>query len=297
MSELKDAKKKYDEIEIPKELSERIQNAIDQSGGKHMKAEKIVQMNGKRKGFRNGMIAAAAALAVFTAGVNTNTAFAKSVSEIPVIGAVARVLTFTSYEKTDELNDLKISVEVPSVEMVSENTNGLAESVNEEIQAQCQKYADEAIERAKEYRAAFMETGGTEEEWEAHNIEIKVSYEVKNQTEDYLSFAVTGTENWSSAYSETRYYNIDLKSEKIVTLKDLLGDNYIEVANESILSQIEAKEKETGLEFFDEEEGGFTTVSDTTKFYVNEAGNPVIVFDKYEIAPGAAGAVEFEIQK
>jgi len=34
-----------------------------------------------------------------------------------------------------------------------------------------------------------------------------------------------------------------------------------------------------------------------TYLYINENGNPVIVFEKYEIAPGAAGAVEFEIQK
>lgn len=29
---------------------------------------------------------------------------------------------------------------------------------------------------------------------------------------------------------------------------------------------------------------------------MNEAGNPVIVFEKYEIAPGAYGELEFEIE-
>ena len=51
----------------------------------------------------------------------------------------------------------------------------------------------------QEYKKAFMETGGTEEEWEAHDINIHVGYEIKAQTEAYLSFAVQGTENWSSA--------------------------------------------------------------------------------------------------
>ena len=36
-------------------------------------------------------------------------------------------------------------------------------------------------------------------------------------------------------------------------------------------------------------------VTEDTKFYINEAGNPVVVFEKYEIAPGAAGRPEFEI--
>ena len=30
-------------------------------------------------------------------------------------------------------------------------------------------------------------------------------------------------------------------------------------------------------------------------FYINEAGNPVVVFQKYEIAPGSSGVLEFEI--
>jgi len=47
--------------------------------------------------------------------------------------------------------------------------------------------------------------------------------------------------------------------------------------------------------FFLEDQGGFSGVDDTTGFYINAAGNPVIVFPKYAIAIGAMGAVEFEI--
>ena len=43
--------------------------------------------------------------------------------------------------------------------------------------------------------------------------------------------------------------------------------------------------------------GGFTTVDETTSFYINEAGNPVVVFPEYTIAPGAMGVQEFEISK
>ena len=34
-----------------------------------------------------------------------------------------------------------------------------------------------------------------------------------------------------------------------------------------------------------------------TPFYINEKGNPVVVFEKYEIAPGALGRPEFEIER
>ena len=37
-------------------------------------------------------------------------------------------------------------------------------------------------------------------------------------------------------------------------------------------------------------------ITEDAKFYVNEAGNPVIAFERYEIAPGSSGEIEFEIQ-
>ena len=42
---------------------------------------------------------------------------------------------------------------------------------------------------------------------------------------------------------------------------------------------------------------GFTTIGSDQEFYINEAGNPVVVFEKYEIAPGYMGALEYEIPR
>ena len=41
--------------------------------------------------------------------------------------------------------------------------------------------------------------------------------------------------------------------------------------------------------------GGFTGVSEDQRFYMNSDGNPVLVFEKYEIAPGSSGELEFEV--
>lgn len=291
MNQLKEAKKKYEEIVIPEELSARVQEAINNSE----KNKKIVKLQKRRSLLKKSAGAAAAIAVSFTVLLNTSTTFAQNVSSMPVIGAVARVLTFRSYEKDEA--DLKLSVKIPSVEMISQDTNGLAESINQEIHRLCQQYADEAVQRAEEYKKAFMDTGGTEEEWKAHNLEIRVWYEINSQTDDYLSFVIMGTENWNSADHERKYYNIDLNTQKIVSLKDLLGEDYLEKANESIKTQMKTKSQEMGITFWTPEEGGFTGISDEVCFYINEAGNPVIVFEKYEIAPGSAGAVEFEIER
>lgn len=291
MKDMNYAKEQYDEIPIPEELAERVQKAVELSESR----QKILRLERRKNKLKGATAAAAAAVAAFTVLLNTNTVFAQEMSNIPVMGAVARILTFRSYETEDE--DLKLSVEIPSVEMISQDTEGLDDSINQEILRLCEEYVEGAVQRAEEYKKAFIETGGTEEEWAAHNIEINVDYEIKAQTEDYLSFAVIGSENWNSAHNETKYYTIDLKDGKMVTLEDLLGENYIELANESISAQMQTKSAEEGITFWTPEEGGFTGITADASFYVNEKGNPVIVFDKYEIAPGSAGEIEFEIQR
>ena len=295
MSRLEDAKKKYDKTEIPKELSKRVQAAVEESGARKREREKVVRIR-RRKVLAGKCAGVAAGLAiVFTTALNTNTAFADMAARLPVVGGVARLITFRSYEKDE--GDWKISVKIPSVEMIAADTNGLDDSLNQEIHELCIRYGEEAQQRAMEYKKAFMETGGTEEEWAAHNIEINVWYEIKSQTEDYLSFAVMGTESWTSAYSEARYYSIDLKNGKLATLQTLLGDEYVRKADESIQTAMRERQETEGIEFRAQDEGGFSGIDENTKFYVNEKGNPVIVFDKYEIAPGAYGAMEFEVER
>lgn len=288
MSRLADRKQDYDNIKIPEELHRRVEQEIEKSRAR----EKVIQLNRRKRWIRNTAAAAAAVCVAFTAALNTSTAFAEEAAQLPVIGTLARVLTFRNYE-TDK-DGIGIAVEVPTIDMIQTETGIQVDEVNQQIYDLCRQYADEAVKRAEEYRKAFLDTGGTEEEWKAHKIQINVGYEIKSQTDQYLSFIVRGTENWSTAYSESRYYNIDVNTGKMVSLADFLGADYIAAANESIRQQL-SQRREAGEIFWTEEEGGFSGITEDAKFYVNETGNPVIVFEKYEIAPGSSGEIEFEI--
>ncbi len=286
MKRMSEAKQKYEDIPIPEELSKRVMLEVEKAQvryGEKRKKHRMVFV-------KRGMMAAAVAVALFTAGVNTSEVFARELQNVPVLGTMARIFTFRSYES--ETEDFKISVDVPGIEMISEELSGLEDSVNEEIHMFCQQYADAAIERAEDYRQAFLDTGGTEEEWEAHHIAIKVWYEVKSQTDRYLSLAVMGSENWSSAYSETKFYNFDQEAGKWITLEDILGEDYARIAEQSVRQQIKQRECEEGMEYWTDEWEG---IGEDTRFYMNSVGNPVIVFEQYEIAPGSAGEPEFEI--
>lgn len=293
MDRIKKLKERYDEIIIPEELNVRIQQEILKSRMQQREKNRV----GQRYRFKkiiHGIEAAAAAVCIFfTAALNTSPVFAKEASQLPVIGGLARILTFRSYET--ERNDIAVSVEIPTIEMIAQNTGITVDEINQEIFARCSQYADEAVLRAEEYRTAFLETGGTLEEWAKHNIRITVGYEIKQQNNDYLSFVVRGNESWTNACKESKYYNLDLRTGKIVTLKDILGKNYVELVNNSIREQI-AQRQSAGETYFTAEEGGFTGIPEDVRFYINKDNRPVIVFEKYEIAPGSSGEIEFEIR-
>lgn len=287
MKRIAEAKQKYENIPIPEALSERVAAEI----GRSRKLQDKKAIKAGRNSFMKKTAAAVAAAAVLvTAGVNTSEAFARELGSVPVVGPIARVLTFRSYETETEA--AHISVDIPGISLISADLSGLENGVNEEVYRFCEEYAEEAQARAEEYRQAFLETGGTEAEWEAHDIKIKVWYEIKTFTDDYLSFAVMGADNWSNASAETKYYTFSIKEGKWLSLTDILGNDSIQSAEESIRSQILQREAESGIDFWEEEWKG---MEGNTKFYVNASGNPVIVFEKYEIAPGAAGPQEFEI--
>ena len=110
MNRMEEARKQYEEIMIPPELSVRVQSEIE-------KAEKRRRQTAVKKLFHHSLAAAAAAVVLFTAALNTSVTFAHAAEEIPVIGMVAKVLTFRSYETKTE--DYSIAVDIPSIEMIS----------------------------------------------------------------------------------------------------------------------------------------------------------------------------------
>ncbi len=128
-------------------------------------------------------------------------------------------------------------------------------------------------------------------------MDVFVDYEIKRQTETQVSFVVTLAEGWVASMEERYYYNLDLAEDRAITLADVLGENWVEICNKSIQEQIDASIDEEGFTFyFAPEDGGFTTVDETTDFYVKEDGTAVVAFPRYSIAAGAAGIPEFEIK-
>lgn len=281
MNEFKQAKETYESTPIPEELSDRVQAGIRQGQQAYRR-----KMAARR--WRHSLGAVAACLVLVVAGLNVSPTLAAAAADVPVLGGVFQVLTIRSYTDTDE--DRTLEVEQPAV------TGGeLAEQINAEIQERVDAKIQEGNQLIQEYKEAFLATGGTEEEWAQHDNKVSVTYEVKSETETTVSFVVESYVSFANAYQEQVYYNLDLANDRELTLEDVLGEDWVAICNESIRQQMENSEDPSI--YFEESAGGFSTVDETTQFYLNEAGNPVVVFPQYTVAIGAAGNVEFEITK
>lgn len=314
MREPENGKRTYEQIEIPKELEETVNRAVHSVD----KRKSAARYRRRRMAHmvRNIGVAAAAVLLCMTVGVNTNEVLAKELGQLPVIGSLVRVLTITSYHEEDGSHD--ITVNVPEIEVEKPEDTAAAEEaggtggmsdadIEEAVNAQIQEIVDAHVAQAKEkfaeYKDAFFATGGTEEEWGDRTMDINVDYEVKYQEGSVLSLVLTTSEVWVAAQELRYYYNIDVAQNRELTLKDLLGEDYVNIANESIRRQMnERAAADENLVYWGVTENessidGFVTVDENTDFYINADGNPVVCFGEYEVAPGFMGIQEFEIEK
>ena len=277
MNEFEQAKKEYEQIPVPEELADRVQAGIRQGRAKRM----------QRK-WKRGAGAVAACLVLVVGTLNISPTVAAAAADVPVLGGLFQILTVRSYQDTNE--DRTVEVEQPGL-----SGGALAQQVSEEIQERVDAKIAEGEEIIAQYKEAFLATGGTEEQWAEKDNTVSVTYDIKSQTDTTVSFVVDSYVSIANAYQEQVYYNLDLAENREITLADLLGENWVEICNESIHTQM--AESEDPSVFFTEDMGGFTTVDETTSFYINEAGNPVVVFPQYTVAVGAMGNVEFEISK
>lgn len=127
--------------------------------------------------------------------------------------------------------------------------------------------------------------------------EIKINYEIKSE-EDILSFVITTYSYTGGANGMSRrdYYNIDVKENETIRLKDLFIENsdFKAIISDEIKRQIK-EQMDTDEKAYFEGEDGFKSIKDDQEFYIDEDGNLVVVFQLYEIAPRSSGYPEFQI--
>ena len=176
--ELERAKERYHSVEPPEELAFAVATAV-RAGD---------QARRSRHALRRSLGTALASCACFVLLVNTSPTFAQAVYEVPVLGRLARIFTVAEYQIEDQ--EHLIDVRLPALENTGHTA--LEQRINTEISTRIQSLLDEAEERARSARAAYIATGGEAEDFMP--VIIDVDYEIKCQNDRYLSFLITETE-------------------------------------------------------------------------------------------------------
>lgn len=293
MKNLKDAKEIYDHIVVPEELDARLRKTLEQAPKPSKTVNKVVN-------FRKWTAVAAALLLCFTVGLNTSESFAMEMSKLPIVGTVAKVLTIRAYKSTE--GNTTTSVEIPEVEVASEDeeVKNAITDINAKINALVEEYTAQKYAEIEEGKELFLESGETEEAWNERAIDVTVNYEVKYQGETKLSLLIDSWISWFNFEEERKFYNIDLTTGKELTLIDLLGEDAYAYAEGIVLEKMnemiaEDSEMYTFWGVNDDGMDEFVGVNAQTPFYIKDEETVVISYNKYDVAPGYLGIIEFEI--
>lgn len=280
----------YENIEIPRELETIIVKEIEKDRQK-VKMKKTPKV-------RHFLQTAAACAVIFIGSVNVSQTVALAMYDVPVLGNLARMVTFREYKYQDSY--VEMDLHMPSLN--NTGNAALEERINSAIEEKMRQVIDSNMLDAQQRKTIAEEKGHTEEE--IYQKGVFADAEVKYQQGDILSFVITTLETAGSSDTQLYCVNVNIQTGEDVTLADLLGKNYKKRVDESIQEQIASRMKADENQVFfgfsqvDKEMGieGFTGISEDQAFYINAEGNPVIVFQKYQIAPGYMGTPEFEIQ-
>lgn len=270
---LKNMKKKYEDVPIPKELDEVIENSLKRKPKKRNKVSWLL-----------GSVAAASM--IFVGGINASPTMAKSLAQIPVLAAVVEVLTFTEYEMKD--GNYEANIKVPQITGDSDEIQALNAQFEEEGKALYEEFTKEIN---------YMDGG---------HLGVDSGYIVETDTDQLLSMGRYVVNTVASSSTVMQYTTIDKEKQIALTLPGLFKDeSYVPVISEYIKQQMRDEMVATngestywvgGTDMVEEDLIDlFETISNEQNFYITEQGKLVIAFDKYEVAPGYMGLVKFEI--
>lgn len=277
--------KLFDKIKIPDNLDNVIDNAINRERDNKVK----VMKNPKNKFFKTVSMVAASLVLLLGLTVNSSYGFAQGIYRIPIIGELAKMITFREYTIENETSINEVTI--PNVEIV--NNKVVENLINDTINKKINEILEEQAILDAEYKKAYLETGGKEENF--NKIEMTVDYKLYYTSDNIISFEIYKYQTLAPAYNENNFYNINLKTGNNLTLKNVLGENYANLIKESVEKQTINRMKENPNSIYDLDYLRQMEINENRSFYVKENGDIVVVFAKYEIASGSMGMQEFII--
>lgn len=214
---------------------------------------------------------------------NVSVTYAQALEPIPVIGDIVRVVTIRNYFYSDDKHEM--DMEVPKIE----GDNDAAENINQDIA----KLTETLVEQFYEDVELIGDEGHSS---------IYLDYETVTNTDTWFTLKIRVREAAGSSNTYYRFYHIDKRTNEIVKLGDLAKDNsFYDVLVKEIKRQMKLQmENDSSVVYWLDDSiigKDFVSLTENHNFYWNDNGDLVIIFDKYEVCPGAMGTPEFVIDK
>lgn len=268
-------------IEIPDELDEIVNEAIKKGS---VPQERMIYM---KKWIRNVAATAAVVTISFIGAANLSPAFAQSISDIPVLGTLVKVVSFRQFDYHEDTYNA--SIDTPVLE-------GLK---NEELQNTLNtKYLEENKKLYEQFEAEVADMESFEE---GGHLGLDSGFEIKTNNDQILSIGHYVVNTVGSSSTTMTYDTLDKQNEVLITLPSLfIDDRYIEIISENIKEQMKEimasdENKAYWIGNTAEMADGFDKIDANQSFYITDQGKLMISFDKYAVAPGYMGIQEFEI--
>lgn len=258
--------------------------------------------------------AAAAAAAVLIILPNTGASVAHAMGSIPVVGKLFQAVTFRDYQYESDRFDA--NVEVPQI--VVDDMAGEGEKTPEQDQEKDSAAGQSKGEISDELQGTLDQINFDIEEVTNQLIEefqasadlgesygsLEIHHETVTNNDRYFTLKLSMYQGAGSGFESYKFYTIDKRTGKQVQLGDLFkeGSDYNERLSENIKDQMrsdmaEDENKIYWVDYEDVSEWNFERLKEDQNFYFDEAGNIVISFDEYEVAPGYMGALEFTVER
>lgn len=276
-----------------KNHGEIMRNAIEAPFDIAEKIEETERKNMKKQGtmdiFKRTLYTAAGTAAAFVLIFNCVPRLAFAARDIPIIGTAVKIVTLGRFEVDN--GNYTANVVTPKIEGLLDKE--LEEKLNKEFKENADAVIAAFESDVKELKENYGEDG--------FHMGVDSAYTVRTDNEDILAIDCYIVNMAGSSSTTHKFYTIEKKTGKLLKLEDLFEKNadYVSPVSEYILGEMKkANESGNGYFWIDEEMDGFENfkkIKPDQNFFVNDAGNAVICFDKYEVAAGAQGCPEFEI--
>lgn len=281
MKKIKETKMIYESIKIPENLEYKVNNALRTN-------------KNKSRFYSNRVVTACSSVCLlFILLLNVNPSFANAVNDIPVIGKITSIFTIREYFKEDDSEI--INVKEPAISTTNKNVEDKINNIIANKIKELEKESEMSVDEIKK-EIDYKDRKGSI----YPKVNVRIDYEIKYNKNNILSFVLIKEEGINTTSKDLYTYNFNLETGNEITLEELLGNNYEEIINKEIRNQIAEREaKDKNQLFFnknDNIDNYFKGIMKNQNFYINENKNPVVVFNKYEIAPGYMGIQEFEIK-